>query len=54
MICHRDADREPGSDYFDRRQPERTRNLLVKRLENLGFKFSLESAPKTQGDSPSY
>jgi transposase len=38
------AYREPGADYFDRRQPERTRNQLVKRLENLGFKVSLETA----------
>lgn len=36
--------REMGADYFDRRQPERTRNTLVKRLENLGYKVTIETA----------
>lgn len=36
--------REAGADYFDRRQPERTRNQLVKRLQNLGYRVTLEAA----------
>lgn len=33
---------ELGGDYFDRRQPKRTQERLVKRLENLGYKVTLE------------
>jgi transposase len=37
--------REQGADYFDRLHPERTRNRLKARLENLGFDVAL--TPKT-------
>jgi transposase len=35
---------ELGADYFDRRNPERVRDRLVARLEQLGYKVSLEQA----------
>jgi transposase len=35
---------ELGADYFDRRNPERVKDRLVKRLEHLGFKVMLEPA----------
>lgn len=33
-----------GADYFDRRQPERTQHYLIKRLEGLGLKVTVEPA----------
>jgi transposase len=35
---------ELGADYFDRRNPQRVRERLVKRLEKLGYRVSLEAA----------
>jgi transposase len=35
---------ELGADYFDRRDPKQVKNRLVKRLEQLGFKVTLEQA----------
>ena len=35
---------ELGADYFDRRNPERVKDRLVRRLEKLGYKVSLEQA----------
>jgi transposase len=37
--------RDLGVDYFDKRQPERLRDYLVKRLQRLGYRVSL--APQT-------
>ncbi len=51
---HRDADgyRELGADYYDRLQPERLTRHLVRRLEQLGHKVTLEDqtteAPQVQ------
>lgn len=36
--------KELGPDFFDRRQPERTKKRLVERLEKMGFKVTLEEA----------
>lgn len=36
---------ELGPDYFDQLNPERSRRKLVKRLEALGFRVSLEPSP---------
>jgi len=41
------AYRELGGNYFDRLHPERTRNRLVRRLENLGLKVVLERRDPT-------
>jgi hypothetical protein len=38
---------EPGSDFFARRDPERTRKRLVTQLERLGYTVTLE-----QGAAP--
>lgn len=35
---------ELGADYFDRRNPERVRDRLVRRLEGLGYKVTVEQA----------
>jgi transposase len=35
---------ELGGDYFDRRNPERVRERLVRRLEKLGYKVTVEQA----------
>jgi transposase len=35
---------ELGADYFDRRNPERVKDRLVKRLEKLGYQVSLQPA----------
>ena len=47
-ICYHMMDRgttfkELGADYFDRRNPEKVKNRLVKRLENMGYKVKLEA-----------
>jgi transposase len=36
---------ELGADYLDRLEPERLTRLLVKRLESLGHKVTLEPVP---------
>jgi hypothetical protein len=33
-----------GPDHFDRRQPERTQRYLIKRLEGLGLKVTVQPA----------
>ena len=33
-----------GPDHFDRRQPERTQRYLIKRLEGMGLKVTVEPA----------
>jgi len=42
--------RELGGNYFDRLHPERTRNRLVRRLENLGLEVTLQ--PRNPGAAP--
>jgi transposase len=37
--------RELGADYFERLHPDRTRNALLTRLENLGFQVHLTPRP---------
>ena len=37
--------RELGSNYFDPQDKERVSRRLVQRLERLGYKISIESAP---------
>jgi transposase len=37
---------ELGPDYFDRLNPDRSRRKLVKRLEALGFRVTLEATPQ--------
>lgn len=44
MIRDRSRYCEQGADYFDRLHPERTKNRLLKRLQNLGF--DIEIKPK--------
>ena len=39
--------REPGGDYFDQRNPERTAKKLTKRLEQIGFQVALTRRPLT-------
>jgi transposase len=43
MIRSGTAYREQGADYFDRLHPERTKNRLTARLEQLGFLVHVES-----------
>jgi transposase len=38
--------REAGGDYFDRLNPERTRNRLVRRLQRLGLEVTLKPLPQ--------
>lgn len=42
--------RELGGNYFDRLHPERTRNRLVRRLENLGLEVTVQ--PRNPGAAP--
>jgi transposase len=44
MIDRGTAFQELGADYFDRRNPEQVKNRLVRRLETLGYKVSLQPA----------
>lgn len=37
--------REMGADYFDKRRPEASAKRLIKRLENLGYRISVEKTP---------
>ena len=39
--------KELGADYFDRRDPQRVRDRLVRRLESLGYKVNLEKVEPT-------
>lgn len=39
--------RELGSDYFDNLNPGRSKRKLVKRLEALGFRVTLEALPQS-------
>jgi len=41
MVYH-----ELGADYFDKLNPQRTKRRLVKRLEALGFRVTLQTAPQ--------
>jgi hypothetical protein len=43
MLKNRTPYAELGQDYFDRLDPQRTTRYLVKRLEALGHKVTLES-----------
>lgn len=45
MIQRNEPYRELGADYFDRRRPETTAKRLLKRLENLGYKVSVQASP---------
>lgn len=40
--------RELGVNYFDQQRPETMTKRLVKRLEQLGHRVTLESQPTTQ------
>jgi hypothetical protein len=42
VLRRREAYRELGADYYDRLQPERLTRHLVRRLEQLGHKVTLE------------
>ena len=48
MIRDGSVYREQGADYFDRLQPDRTRNNLVRRLERLGFAVQLSARISSQ------
>jgi transposase len=43
MIQRQEPYREAGADFFDRLQPEDTARRLVKRLEHLGYRVTLQS-----------
>jgi transposase len=38
--------REPGGDYFDRRHRQTQQQRLVKKLEAMGMKVTVEALPK--------
>ncbi|MCX6064764.1 MAG: IS110 family transposase [Chloroflexi bacterium] len=42
LIKRNEPYRDLGGDYFDKRRPEASTKLLVKRLEHLGFQVSLQ------------
>lgn len=44
MIDRGTSFKELGADYFDRRNPEQVKNRLVKKLEKLGYKVTVEQA----------
>jgi hypothetical protein len=44
MLSTGELYREPGGDYFRRRDPERTVRRLVAQLESLGHHVVLEAA----------
>jgi hypothetical protein len=50
VLRKREAYRELGADYYDRLQPERLARRLVRRLEQLGHKVTLEAraTPESQ------
>ncbi len=45
LIKHNEPYRDLGADYFDKRRPEATAKRLLKRLEQLGYEVSVQSAP---------
>jgi transposase len=45
---------ELGADYYDRRNPKQVRDRLVKRLEKLGYKVTVESAAKPAVESAAH
>ena len=45
LIKDKEPYRDLGSDYFDKRRPEATAKRLLKRLEQLGYEVSIQSAP---------
>jgi transposase len=45
LIKHNEPYRDLGADYFDKRRPEVTAKRLLKRLEQLGYEVSVQSAP---------
>lgn len=47
LLKHPVEYRELGADYFDKLNPQRSRRRLVKRLEALGFRVSLEELPQS-------
>jgi transposase len=47
MIQRQESYREAGADFFDQLQPEDTARRLVKRLERLGYRVTLQS-PSTE------
>jgi transposase len=42
LIKCKEACRELGGDYFDKRRPEATAKHLVKRLEQLGYQVAIQ------------
>ena len=44
MLEHGSAYKDLGADWFDRQQPVRLKQHLVRRLESLGYKVTLEAA----------
>lgn len=44
MLSNGETYREPGGDYFARRDPQRTTRRLVRQLEQLGHNVTLDSA----------
>jgi transposase len=47
LIDRNEPYRDLGGDYFDRRRPEATARRLIKRIEQLGFKVSIQPAALT-------
>lgn len=45
LIQRKEPYRELGADYFDKRQPAVTAKRLMKRLEQLGYQISIQTAP---------
>jgi transposase len=45
LIQRKEVYRDLGANYFDQRRPEATAKRLLKRLEQLGYQVSLQSAP---------
>jgi transposase len=45
LIKDQEPYRDLGADYFDKRRPEVTAKRLLKRLEQLGYQVSVQSAP---------
>jgi hypothetical protein len=42
LIKRKEAYRELGGDYFDKRRPEATAKHLVKRLEQMGYEVTIQ------------
>ncbi len=45
VLWRKESDGKLGSDYFDKRNVEVQRNRLVRQLERLGMKVTLEALP---------